>query len=95
MPKPHHVLVTGCAGTIGRSAVAALRAAGHTVRGPDLAPVPGGATPIITNSSSPKGGVVVEISSASTMMMPNHTGSKPSEIASGTKIGMVSIIWEI
>ena len=49
----------------------------------------------MTNSNKPNGGVVVEISSARTTIIPNQTGSKPSDIASGTKIGIVSIICDI
>jgi tripartite ATP-independent transporter DctM subunit len=53
------------------------------------------ATPFITNSSSPKGGVVKLISSASSMIRPNQIGSKPRLVASGKKIGTVRSIMEI
>jgi uronate dehydrogenase len=38
---PKHILVTGSAGRIGRAAVAALSARGHTVTGFDVRPTPG------------------------------------------------------
>ena len=39
--------------------------------------VPGGATPFITNSSRPMGGMVRLISSASSTITPNQIMSKP------------------
>ena len=57
--------------------------------------VPFGATPFITKSKSPKGGVVKLISRASSMISPNQIGSKFSVTASGKKIGTVSSIIEI
>lgn len=38
MSQQHHVLVTGCSGAVGRPVCAALRSAGHRVRGLDLQP---------------------------------------------------------
>ena len=57
--------------------------------------VPEGATPFITNSSNPKGGVVKLISNDNNMIRANQTRSKPSDCARGKKIGTVSSIIEI
>jgi len=51
--------------------------------------VPFGATPVIKNRRSPKGGVVRLISMANNTTMPNQTGSKPMAFAKGKKNGMV------
>ena len=57
--------------------------------------MPGGATPFIKKSSKPKGGVVKLISNDNNMISANQTRSKPSDCASGKKIGKVSSIIEI
>ena len=45
-----------------------------------------------TKMFMPTGGVIRLISITHTTRMPNHTGSKPSEVTSGKKIGTVSSI---
>ena len=57
--------------------------------------VSGGATPFMTNSNNPNGGVVKLISSARSIIKPNHTVSNPNDCARGKKIGSVKSIMDI
>ena len=54
--------------------------------------VSGGATPFMTNSKRPKGGVVKPISSRISISTPNQTRSMPASWARGMKNGSVIII---
>ena len=51
-----------------------------------------GATPLMTNTFKPTGGVSSPISVALTTRIPNQIGSKPSFTINGKKIGTVSKI---
>ena len=51
-----------------------------------------GATPLMTNTFNPTGGVINPISVARTTRMPNQIGSKPNCTINGKKIGTVSNI---
>ena len=44
------------------------------------------ATPLITKTLIPTGGVIIPISDTLTISIPNHIGSKPSDVAKGKKI---------
>src|SRR5690554_1007906 len=57
--------------------------------------VPGGTTPFMTNRLRPSGGVEKPTSNATSVMIANHTGSKPSDCASGKKKGTVIIMMEM
>ena len=50
------------------------------------------AMPWMTKRLMPTGGVMKPISSHTIMTMPNHTGSKPSPVTSGNRIGSMMII---
>jgi len=56
--------------------------------------VPEGATPFITNKPRPNGGVVTAISILSSIIAPNHTGSKPSALVIGINTGRVTIMMD-
>lgn len=54
--------------------------------------VPGGATPFITKSTSPKGGEMCATSRLTSMRTANHTGSNPRAVIMGMNRGTVIII---
>lgn len=55
----------------------------------------GGATPFMTNSSIPNGGVINPASKLISMNTPNQTGSKTRSFTMGMKIGMQIIMMDM
>ena len=53
------------------------------------------ATPLITKTFNPTGGVIRPISKTITINTPNHIGSKPNDSMTGKMIGIVSMIMAI
>ena len=49
-------------------------------------------TPWTTKRLMPTGGVIMAVSMRRMMMMPNHTGSNPSETMTGVMMGTVATI---